>query len=309
MKLIHEYAIDPEIITDWRSLRDLSDKVGVSKGRIIARMPKSWMRDLYDRFATHTAKDAKFELALRRLERAVLPTGRPAKLQGHTWLNLAISEHLRCPFRAIISDTDHVVDGMVKPDELSEDHPQWEAARELPIPRDSDKWVVATELLLSACSELILIDPHFKPEERRYQRSLKALCQAVSHKNPRNPKVEYHVKKDSFRTEQDFEARCRSELPDWIASGVKVEFVIWSCRSGGQDFHARYLMTNHGGIRFEQGLDEKRTASTDTDVSLLDDELYQRRKADFTQESDKCAFEKCHAFEIMGRRTMSEHHS
>lgn len=302
MKLIHEYAIDPEIITDWRSLRDLSDKVGVSKGRIIARMPKNWIRDLYDRFATHTAQDAKFELALRRLARAVLPTGRPAKLQSHTWLNIAISEHQKRPFRAIISDTDQEVDGLVKPGELSEDHPQWKAPRELPIPRDSDKWVVATELLLSACSELILIDPHFKPEETRYRRSLKALCQAVSHNNPRNPKVEYHVKKDASRTEQDFEARCRSALPDYIAAGVKVEFVIWSCRSGGQDFHARYLMTNHGGIRFEQGLDERRNASTDTDVSLLDDELYQRRKADFTHESKDCAFDKCHAFEIVGQR-------
>ena len=172
------------------------------------------------------------------------------------------------------------------------------------MPRNSEKWVEAAELLLSACSELILIDPHFKPSEGRYQRSLKALCQAATRNNPRNPRIEYHVKKDETRTEQEFEAKCRAELPDWIVEGVRVEFVIWSCRISGQDFHARYLMTNHGGIRFEQGLDERRNANTDTDVSLLDDGLYQRRKTDFTHGHPDCAFTKLHSFEIVGRRNV-----
>ena len=52
MRLIHEYAVDPGSLTDWRSIRTLADKVGVPKGRIIARLPKTWFRDLYDRFAT-----------------------------------------------------------------------------------------------------------------------------------------------------------------------------------------------------------------------------------------------------------------
>jgi hypothetical protein len=86
---------------------------------------------------------------------------------------------------------------------------------------------------------------------------------------------------------------------------VKVEFVIWSCRIGGQDFHARYLLTNHGGIRFEQGLDENRNATTDTDVSLLDDGLYQRRKIDFTHGHPGCAFTKLYSFEIVGRRRVA----
>lgn len=305
MKLIHEYAIDPEIIKDWRSLRDLSDKMGVSKGRVIARMPKTWFRDIYDRFATSTVADARLEFALRRLGRAILPTGRTAQLHNQTWLEVALKEHRQRPFRAIITTANSENRDLVNPEDLSEDHSKWKAPRELPIPRNSDEWVKAAELLLSACSELILIDPHFKPDAARYQRSLKALCLAATRNNPRRPKIEYHVGKSESITEQEFETKCRSELPDLISEGVKIEFVIWSCRIGGQDFHARYVLTNHGGIRIDHGLDERRSATTDTDVSLLDDDMFQRRKTDFTHNHPDCAFNKLHLFEIVGRRRVA----
>jgi len=304
MILVHEYAVDPDGLTDWRSIRDLSDKVGVSKGRIIARLPKSWFRDLYDRFSTSSVADAKLEMALRRLERSVLPTGRTKKIKTPTWLETAESEHQKQPFRAIIAPANPRDHPAVMPmDELSEDHERWAAPRELALARKGDVWVNAIELLLTSCSELMFIDPHFKPDASRYQRTLKSLCNAATKDNSRLTRIEYHVENPG-----DFaalESRCRNELPFLVPLGVDLEFFIWSCKMGGQDFHARYVLTNHGGIRFEQGLDDSASSISTTDVSLLDDGLYRRRRTEFTHGHPDCAFTKVHSFTIKGLRVRS----
>ena len=303
MRLLHEYAVDPGVICDWRSLRDLSDKVGVPKGRVIARFPKSWFRDIYDRFATSRVQDARFEIALRRLERAVLPTGRPNKLDKPSWLESAVHLHRQRPFRAIITNEPlNKDDCLVALDDLAEDHPKWSCDTELPLPRRSDAWINAIGLLLLACSELMFIDPHFKPWEGRYQRTLQALCGTATKDNPRISSVEYHVEKSQDWEVAYFEGSCQKELPILIPAGLEMRIFIWTCNLGGQDFHARYLLTNHGGVRFEQGLDDNRNANSNTDVSLLDEGLYKRRRTDFTKGHPDCAFTIVHTFIVIGCR-------
>ena len=56
--------------------------------------------------------------------------------------------------------------------------------------------------------------------------------------------------------------------------------VRWTQRPGGENFHARYVMTELGGIRFDVGLDEGEPGET-TDVSILPATLYARRWHDF----------------------------
>lgn len=80
MKLLHEYAVDPSLLCDAKSVSELADKVGIPKGRIIARFPKNWFREIYDRLASSFTESARLEKALERLKKAVLPTGRPNKL-------------------------------------------------------------------------------------------------------------------------------------------------------------------------------------------------------------------------------------
>jgi len=305
MRLIHEYAVDPGSLTDWRSIRTLADKVGVPKGRIIARLPKTWFRDLYDRFATVSViENANLEKALRRLERSVLPTGRAKKLRASTWLETAEDEHRQRPFRAIIAaENPRSHPAIVPLEDLNEDHERWEAQRELPLAREGDVWVDAIKLLLTSCSELMFIDPHFKPDASRYQRTLKALCVAATSNNSRLTKIEYHV--ESKGDPGFFESACQKDIPFLVPQGVDLEVVLWSCKAGGQDFHARYVLTNHGGIRFEQGLDDSKSTTSTTDVSLLDEVLYKRRRTDFTAGDPDCAFTKVHSFIIKGQRSRS----
>ncbi len=306
MKLLNEYAADPEILCDAKSVRDLADKVGVPKGRIIARFPKRWFREIYDRLTaldTSFAESQRLQLSLARLEKAVLPTGRPNKSQKETWIDSILDLHKQAPFRAILTNS-RAEDGesFLNLDSLDEDNPLWKAEHEYPLARSSDVWIEAIGLLLTACSELMFVDPHFKPSAPRYQRTLQVLCQAAKSNNPRLSITEYHVKKSEDLSAVEFEKECRLKLPARVPNGLELKFFIWSTEHFGQDFHARYILTNHGGVRIEQGLDDNPMAETDTDVSLLGESLYRNRRARFTEGHEDCKFNLAHSFSLIGQR-------
>ena len=42
------FAIEPTVVSNWNNLRYLSEKFGFSKGALIARLPKSWFRLVWD---------------------------------------------------------------------------------------------------------------------------------------------------------------------------------------------------------------------------------------------------------------------
>jgi len=66
-------------------------------------------------------------------------------------------------------------------------------------------------------------------------------------------------------------------------------------RVGGETFHARYVLTERGGIRFDVGLDEGPVGET-TDVTLLDTQLHITRWNDF-QETDPAGLPRTPTFD------------
>ena len=62
----------------------------------------------------------------------------------------------------------------------------------------------------------------------------------------------------------------------------------WDKKSIGDVMHARYLLTERGGVRFDFGLKQGELGET-TDVQLLDDATYEKRWKDFQE--DTAAFD------------------
>lgn len=46
--MLKEYALQPELLASWPVCRDLSEKFGFSRGRVIARYPKRWEKMVVD---------------------------------------------------------------------------------------------------------------------------------------------------------------------------------------------------------------------------------------------------------------------
>jgi hypothetical protein len=59
----------------------------------------------------------------------------------------------------------------------------------------------------------------------------------------------------------------------------------WREKHGGADFHARYLLTDKGGIRVDAGFSDEGSYQT-TDMALMDFDLSQAKRLALTRSAD-----------------------
>jgi stress response protein SCP2 len=83
-------------------------------------------------------------------------------------------------------------------------------------------------------------------------------------------RLEYHLSHSAGKPQKEhFERKCQSKIYALLPIGTQVTFFRWQQRDGGAVMHARYVLTELGGVRFDYGLDEGEDGET-ADVVLLD---------------------------------------
>ena len=287
--MLYEYAVEPQAIgKSWETLRYLLEKFGFDKGRLISEFPKGWFREVYRAADTATAiqKARMTELLnLAKTKHLVLRFRRPYNPDLGGWLENALAEHARVPFHAIIAaDARAGAEYVLDVDEIDEQHPLWTVPFERAIPRDVNSLATALEGFLHFGSRVVFVDPFFDPfapgQKRIFSRCLgmirtaneRALCE-----------IHYRYHEDGVSPE-DLERHAGTLFRDIIPEGLAVTIFCWKERDGGEDFHARYLLTDKGGVRVDAGFDPVGNHQS-TDVSLMDLTLAQLRLQSFTRGS------------------------
>lgn len=72
------------------------------------------------------------------------------------------------------------------------------------------------------------------------------------------------------------EREARATFGTVIPDGMLIRLFRWREKHGGADFHARYLLTDKGGIRVDAGFSAEGDHQT-TDISLMNFELSQEK--------------------------------
>ncbi|TAK86138.1 MAG: hypothetical protein EPO20_08000 [Betaproteobacteria bacterium] len=275
--MIYEFALEPTLLNSWERFRYLTEKFGVSQGRLISRYPKRWKALVYDALGGCSEIDKKrIEERLVRLDDRMM--SRTSEWEpARDWLSNAENEHAKRPFRAIVA----AANPRAKPevliaDELDENTPGWIVKREIVVARQAADLANALSPLLYLAREIVFVDPHFDPYKPRARATLREfLVRASSRQNGiQIQRVEFHT---SFREGiAEFDAECQRQLPQRIPAGISLRVVRLRERAGGEGFHNRYILTDRGGVRLAWGLDEGTVAQTD-DLSLLDDGLFRTR--------------------------------
>lgn len=152
--------------------------------------------------------------------------------------------------------------------------------------------------LLMLGSEIMFIDPYFNPEKAKFMNVIKRFLGFALQGAP--PKrIEIHTEYD-FESDPDFEEwkeLCRKIFAPLIPKGLRIRIVRWTEKFGGEKLHARYVLANVGGLRYETSLDEGQTGET-TDVSILGPMLYEKRWRDYQRET--AAFDLADEIEVEG---------
>ena len=287
--MIYEFALDPVSINNWQACRYVIEQCGVEHGRIISRFPKKWKKLVY------IACSECSTIELKRIEEKLSSLGN--KIFGFcrsydnekTWLENAKHQHIKNPFRAIISTVNDNNNEILNVYDLNEGNPYWKTKREAAIPRNAESLAKCASMLLIMSNEILFVDPHFKPTQPRFTNNLKKmLCYAVHGKTPK--RIELHVK-DKDESNDFWNNICKRTLQQIIPQEHSLTIIRWNEMNCGERLHPRYVLTNLGGIRYEVGLDEQNYGEGQTtDVSLLDIDLYKQRWDNYQKETTTFEF-------------------
>jgi len=278
--MLYEYAVEPRAIgSSWAIFRYVIEKFGFDKGRLISEFPKKWFREVYDATAgLPPVQKKRVEEALNQARKnKVVRCHRPYDPNAGDWLHNALNEHQRSPFRAIIALQNPTGnDAVLLTDDLDERHPLMVVPHDCAVARDATSIAGALRGLLRFGSRVLFVDPFFDPFSVRYKSTFRECLGIVRALNPTavcEVHYRYHVDKPS---PTDLEREAANLFNGVIPADMIVTIYCWKEKNGGADFHARYLLTEKGGIGIDAGFSAEGSHQT-TDMHLMSFELSQEK--------------------------------
>lgn len=280
--MIHAFALEPRLIASWGrrdEFRFIHDKFGLGTPRALLELPRfnKWRRAVYEAAVALQLSDDDMkriaelfrivsEQKCRRADSAydgVLP-----------WIDNAEREYERKRFAAIVaSENPRANPAVLGNEQLTPTEGRWQCDTGTIFERSPDGFAAALSEMLVSCRVLHLIDPHFGPENARHRRVLVALMQVLADHACVPEVVRLHCSnKAALSFFEEEAAGMAARLP----AGVRVEFVRWHERPGGERLHNRYVLTDLGGVALGVGLDAGGPGETD-DILLLPRPVYLRR--------------------------------
>jgi hypothetical protein len=286
--MLYEYAVEPRAIgSSWETFRYVIEKFGFDKGRLISEFPKRWFLEVYN--ATATFPDVQKKRVVEALNQArknkVVRCHRPYDNIAEDWLENALTEHRRSPFRAIIALQNPGDEAVVlSANDLDELHPLMAVPHDCAIPRDAASLAAALKGLLRFGSNILFVDPFFDPYSARYKNTLRECFAIVKALNPRASCEIHYRYHENKPAPADIEREAANLFKGVIPADMNVTVYCWQEKNGGADFHARYLLTEKGGISVDAGFSAEGDHQT-TDMHLMSFELTQQKLKAFARDA------------------------
>jgi len=141
------------------------------------------------------------------------------------------------------------------------------------VPRTAGALAQCAVMLLRDCEEIRLVDPNFDPAEPRFVETFRAVL-ALRDPTARPPKVlEIHTERKPAFSRGNREHHLRRTFALDVPIGSKLRVCFWEQKPGGERLHARFLLTEQGGLQYDYGLDEGGSGER-TIVTLLQHSLW-----------------------------------
>ncbi len=287
--ILHEFAVEPGCVAEsFERFRYITEKFGFDHGRVISRLPARWEKAVLDQTSEKGVGRSRMVAKLRQMKRQSLISRSRAFDPNLDWLCNAETNHDSDPFHAVLAEKNPRDRGFVfRVCNLAGDLPPLSTPREERVPRTASALAASIELLLQVSREVIFVDPYFDPGKRRWQNTLREFLRVATERGHQLLRCEYHLR-DKLGLAY-FQSQIQSRIEPIIPAGLSIKFIRWSDAQTEAELHPRYVLTDLGGVRIEHGLDEK-PGGANTDVSLLDQQLWNARWADYQRDSSPFSF-------------------
>ncbi len=200
---------------------------------------------------------ARLEIVLREGKHTkFLRSGRPYDSGLGSWFQNAIAQKLVAPFHAIIAEQNTVAAAdVVTVDEMDELHPLMISPHTWEVARVGMMLAAAMRPLLTSAKTILFVDRFFDLSKAQYQETLRACLGEVATAGSVGVRCGIHYCDHDSRSPPDFvEREAHKWLRGVLPAGMSVSLFSWQERPGGEDFHARNLLTDVGGMSVESGV-------------------------------------------------------
>lgn len=263
--MIYEYAVEPSLFTAEEKACFILESFGRDHGRLVSELKKDhWVNLVRNAIRTsdnkpiakHTLKEALKILTKRN--KALYC--RQQQVEEGDWLTQINRAHSAWPYQGILLEeyTGSEPQYLVR-DILLGAKENWQAPTSMTIDRGAVSMVAAVNVLLANARELVLVDRNFRFENQhgspvgKYKNVLLAIARFLANKpyGPSVGKLVYHIG-DEYYNPTNLETQINSYLRSDLPTGFRLEFAIWP----KQELHARFILTEIGGVTYDPGLDE-----------------------------------------------------
>ncbi len=257
--MIYEYALDPALLDNWKDFRFFRDSFGVDQGRLISDYPRRWHRAVLNVIRQAECGDVEkqtMKAALRRIKPPILYHRRNATwVNEHDWLDNALNEHRERPFHAIVhsntGDDPLEEECLLCGDEMDNSKESWVNESTAIVNRNAVDMAVPAKSLLGLAQHILFVDPHFDPNERRFNEPLIQFLNVIATRNAGIPvqRIEYHT---SDKIEVNY---FKQMVNQWIRPRMPAGLTLSFVQRPGAEMHSRHIVTNIGALTYENGLD------------------------------------------------------
>jgi len=259
--MLSEYAVEPAAIgEDWRTFKDLIDRFGADKGRLISRLPTKWEKKVIEAAKEAGVSDVRMTDIVERLRNSKHKVVDFNRTYDHdaAWIDNALREHAARQFKAIICDAGKAACAeAMEPDDCSDAHALFGATTSCDVTRTADQIADALHTITAVSKEVDIVDPYFdlRPTKGNYLATLISLLARLAVDPGQTKAIRVHFRDHDSRPSPEVLARDGSaRVGGLLPPGYRIELYSWSARQGGEDFHDRYVLSDIGGIMIGAGL-------------------------------------------------------
>jgi hypothetical protein len=260
--MFKEFAIEPSLMAEWESFRELRDKFGIFQGRFIADFPrKKWKKMVASLLAEsakgdHPVRNSATMLAWLQSQDARRDT-RFSRRHGpyddsQSWVINALAAQDR--FDAFITTAETQSDKSITWDEMTpiSEHPLFTVNTQPRVARRGSELLQVIKPLLGLSTQVRWVDRYLSPDRDQLETVLDCL-QWIRQESIPIKGFELHLggQDVDFRIQQQ---NYRRVLGDSIPDGLKISLHWWAA-SSTENIHPRFVLTDIGGLQFDHGTD------------------------------------------------------
>lgn len=290
MTLIKRYAIEPAALRHWQDFRYVMEKMSFSNGRIMVALPKKWMRELLDHLDVGDIECARFVEKLHRYkEDRIISAKGIAYNQSIRWIdNAQRSQCLKLVDEILIAQETKTADPTLPyltPSEIDEDF--FSSRRELRCLNTPETLVNLASILLDVSPYAIFVDPYFYVGRKS---CLSVLAEFVRHtqENENFSTITFFTSSETIPKGEEAGVRIflEKEVASFLTKDINVCFCFIDKSEINSGFHARYLLTSRGGLRYDKGFASQNPPEI-VDISLLDQGMHKYLVEQYCPENPK----------------------